>query len=350
VVGDSASGKTTISRGLMHLLGADNVTHICTDDYHKYDRQERAQRHITALHPDCNYLDILELHLEHLHHGQPILKPVYNHANGTLTRPEYVQPRDFVIVEGLLGFYSARMCQCYDLKVFLDPAETLRQSWKIQRDSEKRGYTIEQVREQLQRREPDSQRYIRPQRDQADIVVRFYPAQADLADLDAAAQAASSTASTLAGPLVPEQPLNVQLILRHTTGVSHPDLSYLMYQPPAPDAGIRLYSGRDNDCPVDILEVDGEISTEEVTRMEDAIGQHIPAWHPLRAHQFGYYYNHVELRHSHPLALTQLLLSYHVLRRYGHRLDVRLISPVAPLSPFLSVTVPEHSDSSRELV
>jgi phosphoribulokinase len=72
IVGDSAAGKTTITAGLVTLLGPERVTHVCTDDYHKYDRRERAQLNITALHPDCNYLDILELQLERLHYGQPI--------------------------------------------------------------------------------------------------------------------------------------------------------------------------------------------------------------------------------------------------------------------------------------
>ena len=38
IVGDSAAGKTTLSRGLVQLLGEDTVTHVCTDDYHRYDR------------------------------------------------------------------------------------------------------------------------------------------------------------------------------------------------------------------------------------------------------------------------------------------------------------------------
>ena len=38
VVGDSATGKTTITKGLVEILGKDNVTHIGMDDYHKYDR------------------------------------------------------------------------------------------------------------------------------------------------------------------------------------------------------------------------------------------------------------------------------------------------------------------------
>ena len=40
-----------------------NVTHIGMDDYHKYDRTQRAEHGITPLHPDCNYMDIIEQHL-----------------------------------------------------------------------------------------------------------------------------------------------------------------------------------------------------------------------------------------------------------------------------------------------
>ena len=42
VVGDSASGKTTLTRGLVRLLGHEQVSHVCLDDYHRYDRSQRA--------------------------------------------------------------------------------------------------------------------------------------------------------------------------------------------------------------------------------------------------------------------------------------------------------------------
>ena len=75
IVGDSGSGKTTITRGLVRVLGDDQVTHFCTDDYHRYDRKQRAERNITPLHPDCNHLDILAQHLRHLRNGEAIMKP-----------------------------------------------------------------------------------------------------------------------------------------------------------------------------------------------------------------------------------------------------------------------------------
>ncbi|MEO1592819.1 MAG: phosphoribulokinase, partial [Cyanobacteria bacterium J06632_22] len=55
IVGDSAAGKTTLTRGIAQVLGEDQVTAICTDDYHRYNRQQRKEMGISALHPDCSY-------------------------------------------------------------------------------------------------------------------------------------------------------------------------------------------------------------------------------------------------------------------------------------------------------
>jgi phosphoribulokinase len=314
IVGDSAAGKTTITRGLVELLGKERVTHICADDYHKYDRVERARMKITPLHPDCNYLDILELHLERAHYGQAMLKPVYDHSTGSLVRPEYLVPSEFVIVEGLLGFHTEVMRQFYDVKVFLDPPEDLRRTWKIKRDTAKRGYTAEQVLAELEKREADSRNFIRPQREYADIVVRFHP------DGDSSNHTDSH--------------LNVRLVLRPT--IPHPDLSYLFEQNHN-RAGIRLELGRDNGRPVDFLEVDGNVSREHAAELEDTIWKHLPDLRPLRADQFGDYNYGSEVRHSDPLALTQLLITYHLLRAYSKDAPIRFARPIAALSRLESV-------------
>ena len=175
IVGDSAAGKTTLTRGIAQVLGPENVTIICTDDYHRYDRTQRAEIGITALHPDCNYLDIMQQHLSLLRTGQAILKPVYSHSTGTFEPPQYIKPTKFVIIEGLLGYSTRAARDAYDVKVYLAPPEPLRADWKVKRDTQKRGYTPEQVLAELDKREPDSERYIRPQRQWSDIVVSFYP-------------------------------------------------------------------------------------------------------------------------------------------------------------------------------
>jgi phosphoribulokinase len=315
IVGDSAAGKTTITRGLVELLGEDRVTHICADDYHKYDRVERARLKITPLHPDCNYLDILELHLERAHYGQPMLKPVYDHSTGSLVRPEYLIPSEFVIVEGLLGFHTEVMRQFYDVKVFLDPPEELRRAWKIKRDTAKRGYTAEQVLAELEKRESDSRNFIRPQREFADIVVQFYPDGGTACDQG-------------------DSHLNVRLVLRPT--IPHPDLSYL-FERNSRRPGIRLELGRDHGRPVDFLEVDGNVSREHATELEDTIWKHLPDLRPLQADQFGEYNYGTEVRHSDPLALTQLLITYHLLRAYSKDAPIPFARPIAALSRLESV-------------
>ncbi len=153
IVGDSAAGKTTLTRGIAQVLGEENVTVICTDDYHRYDRKQRAEMDITALNPDCNYLDIMQQHLTLLRTGQPILKPIYNHHHGTFDAPEYIQPNRFVIVEGLLGYSTRGIRDNYDVKVYLAPPESLRSEWKIKRDTMKRGYKEEDVILALKQRE-----------------------------------------------------------------------------------------------------------------------------------------------------------------------------------------------------
>ena len=88
VVGDSAAGKTTLTRGVVRVLGGrEQVSYISGDDYHRYERQQQAELGITPLNPTANHLDILGQHLAHLRDREPVLKPTYDHRSGTLGPP-----------------------------------------------------------------------------------------------------------------------------------------------------------------------------------------------------------------------------------------------------------------------
>lgn len=294
IVGDSAAGKTTLTKGIAQVLGEDSVTVICTDDYHRYDRQQRAELGISALHPDCNYLDIIEQHLSLLRNGQPILKPIYNHSTGSFDPPEYIKPSRFVIVEGLLGYSTRPMRDSYDVKVYLAPPEDLRSTWKIKRDTRKRGYTEEQVIDQIRKREPDSEAFIRPQRQWADVVVSFYPSNDGTAQDDLL--------------------LNVRLVLRPT--IPHPDLSKIL---PAHDSGVRLGLDRDMGKPADLLEIDGHATAEQVRELERMLCNEVPYLDQFCSLDGNQNIGKVvgttgETLQSYPLALTQLLITYHMLK------------------------------------
>jgi phosphoribulokinase len=296
IVGDSAAGKTTLTKGIAQVLGAENVTVICTDDYHKYDRQQRKDLGISALHPDCNHLDIIQQHLSLLRSGQPILKPIYSHSHGTFQAPEYIKPAQFVIVEGLLGFATRGSRDCFDVKVYLAPPEQLRYDWKIKRDTMKRGYNEADVLEQLKQRESDSEAYIRPQRASSDIVVSFYPP-------DAATDSSH---------------LNVRLVLRPT--IPHPELPDLLSSDP--NSAVRLGLDRDMGKPVDVLEIDGNATQEQVTALEHILCKEVPSLGSFCSLEGNTQVGKLvgttgELLQSYPLALTQLLIAYHVLKAAG---------------------------------
>jgi len=280
VVGDSAAGKTTITRGLVAALGEHNVVHICTDDYHRYDRRQRAEIGITPLHPDCNHLDIIAQHLHHLHCGEPILKPVYRHTDGTFGRPEYVQPERFTVIEGLFGYYLPEMLGVYDVRVFLAPPEDLRRRWKVQRDCSRRGYTTDEVLADLDRREPDSAAFIRPQRAHADLIVSFIPSGSD------------------------EDPTQLDAELTLCDGLPHPDLRPFVNG--APD-GLTLIERRG----VRVLQIPGRMDPAHAAAIEEAIWQRMHFATHLRARQLGEFTIATDVHRSESLALVQLLILYH---------------------------------------
>jgi phosphoribulokinase len=288
IVGDSASGKSTLSAGVAQILGEEHCTVICTDDYHRYDRKARAAAGLSALDPRSNYVDVLEQHLRLLRQGEPILKPVYDHRHGTLEPPEYVKPKGFVIAEGLLGYATRAMRDCYDVKIYLDPEEELRVKWKMHRDTTIRGYTREEVLAQLDRREGFSANFVHPQRTFADIVIRFQrPADANGSDTR----------------------LDVRHLLRPT--LPHPDFTPLFDG--SSNAGLHLELARDRDGkPVDVLEINGNISDKRAERIEDLLWNLIPEAGHLRDEV-----GRIDLANgakSHPLALTQLLVGYHAVK------------------------------------
>jgi phosphoribulokinase len=283
IAGDSAAGKTTITKGLVDALGGERITSICVDDYHRYDRIERKQLPFTPLHPDCNYVEVMEQHLQLLALGHPILKPVYNHKDGTLGRPVLVEPREFVIVEGLLPLYSKLARACFDARVYLDPPEPIRYEWKIKRDTSKRGYEEEQVTEELERREPESAKYIRPQRSQADIVLRFDRIEGRDED----------------------EALSATILLRPT--ISHPDLANILTDDHHEAMHLKL-SRDEGGKPVDALHIHSYAPREITKDVEQAI------WKELGVDEgvpdsLGTIEEGVR---SEPLAIAQLILLYHL--------------------------------------
>ncbi|RPI29220.1 MAG: phosphoribulokinase [Chloroflexota bacterium] len=296
IVGDSAAGKTTLSAGIANILGKERVTVICTDDYHRLNRKQRRETGSSALDPANNYMDIMEQHLDLVRRGHAILKPVYNHSTGDFEPAEYIEPKEFIIVEGLLGFHNGALRRHYDVKVFLAPEEELRILWKQKRDTTKRGYTLEEVHASLNRRGDVSDRYIAPQQSHADMVVCFYRPSGQ--------------------PDETGSHLNARLALRPS--LPHPDLSELIERGmEESNPAIRSTIARQGDWLLENLDISGTISDEKAGQFEEFIWRRLLARYPnmlhLRPEQLGSFLDGAEARQSHPLALTQLLIAYHMM-------------------------------------
>jgi phosphoribulokinase len=280
IVGDSAAGKTTISGALVDMLGEEQVTHVATDDYHKYDREQRKERDITPLHPECNYMDIIAQHLSLLREGEPILKPVYQHGDGTFGPPEYVAPRPFAVVEGLLGYHTEGLRDSYDVRVYLAPPEDLRRKWKVKRDTSSRGYTEDEVLADLDKREPDSAQFIRPQERHADLVIRFVESEGGDPDT-----------------------LDAQIVLRES--LQHPDLSPFLGDGAN---GITLIE----EGPDPYVQIPGDIEHGHAEEIQEAMWEKLHFASHLRSERLGQLSVGSEAKHSDSLALVQLLILYHM--------------------------------------
>ncbi len=127
----------------------------------------------------------------------------------------------------------------YDVRVYLAPPEELRRKWKVKRDTSKRGYADDEVLEDLDRREPDSAQYIRPQERHADLVIKFIER----------------------GGGDPNK-LDAHMVLRES--LQHPDLSPFLDDD---DEGVTLIE----EGPDHYIRIPGDVEHEHAEEIEQAI-------------------------------------------------------------------------------
>ena len=297
--GDSGTGKSTLVGGIYKIFGADKITNINLDDYHTFDRAQRKIYNLTALHPAANNMALMGKHAWQLKNGEKIIKPVYDHSTGTFAEPEEVEPKPIVIIGGLFPFFTQELRDVFDLKVYLDPDEELKRTWKIQRDAGRRGYTIEQVLKEIEARQEDIRRHIEPQKEYADIIIRFYAPNGPAEVQDNAH-------------------LNVRLFLSRNLPKSGLDELLQEAMGRKTRRAVRLVDEDYYGQPFHTLEIDGSIHPQTAGALEQRIWSHLlspmKSIQDLAAEQFGTFAEGGTSRHSDPLALVQLLAIYYLLQ------------------------------------
>jgi len=160
-----------------NTLVSDQTTVICLDDFHLNDRAGRKVTKLTALNPLENDFDTMYDQLKQLKEGKTISKPIYNHVNGTLDTPETIEPTPIVIVEGLHPMYDERVRDLLDFSLYLDISDEVKFAWKIQRDMEERGHSLESIQASIEARKPDFDAYIAPQKEFSDLTIQVLPTE-----------------------------------------------------------------------------------------------------------------------------------------------------------------------------
>jgi uridine kinase len=170
IAGDSGAGKDHLTTNLINVLGIQGVTSVSGDNYHLWDRNESNWKFATHLNPVANNLEKFSKDIINLIDGKKIITTYYNHTTGKIENNNSLISNDFIIFSGLHALYTPVLQQCSDLKIFLEPDQLLRKYFKVKRDISTRLYTRKSVLKNIKKRIKDFNKYILPQKKNADLV------------------------------------------------------------------------------------------------------------------------------------------------------------------------------------
>ena len=243
IAGDSGAGKDTLADALVGLFGEHSVARLSGDDYHLWDRQKPIWQVMTHLNPMANDLEGFANDLVSLTDGQSILKRHYDHTTGKMSRPCHIKSNDFIVASGLHALYLPILRNCYNLSIYLDIDEGLRRYLKLQRDVNNRGQNADQVLSVLEKREPDSARFVRPQSIHADLVMSLLPIHPRIIE-----------------DLNSKNPLRFKLFVRSRNGLSELSLTRVLVGV----CGLHVDMGINNETAEMELTIEGETTSDDV--------------------------------------------------------------------------------------
>jgi uridine kinase len=175
IAGDSGAGKSKLLEKIEHLFGTEkDILFIEGDGDHRWIRDDENWEQYTALDPQANYLYRQAENIRNLKRGNHVIRHEYSHETGKFTEQRRVNTRKYIVLCGLHSLYLPILRDELDLKIFMDTDRELRNYWKIQRDTATRGYSKEAIVAQIEKRIPDAEKYIYPQRQFADVVITYF--------------------------------------------------------------------------------------------------------------------------------------------------------------------------------
>ncbi|MBS3806298.1 MAG: uridine kinase [Bacteroidales bacterium] len=175
IAGGTGSGKTTVVKEVVRRLPDNEVAVIPQDSYYRDNSHiplEQRQE-INFDHPSSIEFELLIAHIDQLKKGIPVHQPIYSYLTCTRSDDSIpVEPKNVVIIEGILILQNPDLRDLMDIKVYVDADNDDRLMRVISRDMEERGRSVQNVLERYQKTvKPMHLQFIEPTKRYADIIV-----------------------------------------------------------------------------------------------------------------------------------------------------------------------------------
>jgi uridine kinase len=176
IAGGTGSGKTSVTNRIVDLLDKTRVLVVAHDSYYKdlavYGKHA-APDQINYDHPASLETDLLIQHLIDLRQGRAVDQPIYNFStHRRLPETKHVEPREIIIVEGILIFVEKRLRELMDIKIFIDTDADERLLRRLKRDLLERGRSIDSVMHQyVSTVKPMHLEFVEPSKRWADVII-----------------------------------------------------------------------------------------------------------------------------------------------------------------------------------
>lgn len=175
VTGGSGSGKTSVSRAILKALPNHSILLFEQDSYYKDQSHLSFEERLDTNydHPLAFDTDLLIEHLKELMSYRSIEKPVYDYEAHTRSQSViHQEPKEVIIVEGILILEDERLRDLMDIKVYVDTEDDIRIIRRIKRDIEDRGRSLDSVIGQyLGVVKPMHSQFIEPTKKYADVII-----------------------------------------------------------------------------------------------------------------------------------------------------------------------------------
>lgn len=175
IAGGTGSGKTTVANVILQRVGAQRLSFLPHDAYYRDQKllSPTQRAGINYDHPDSLETDLLVRHINDLKQGQAVEMPIYDFTTHSRTdRTVHVEPRQVILVEGILIFYEQALRELFDVKIFVDTDADIRFIRRLQRDITERGRTTESVIQQyLTTVRPMHMEFVEPSKRYADVII-----------------------------------------------------------------------------------------------------------------------------------------------------------------------------------